>query len=374
MEKETWPVPRSVGGRVLYALVTTVLPAACFLLADALKPEWQSGRLADYAALLLGPSVTLFFAPFLAYAVVCLILLLIAPRRFARLFVVRLGIYGGFFLALQYAVLLGIVFSEGKPVLPILGGIALCALPPAAAWLYNLAGRKLGAVVVRWAVLVAAGLGAVLIGAASALSHGAPITLLLVLLLAGAPFWCLDIAAIVSYRLLTGYELQGWRAAWRIGGAAAWLAAFGAAWRFAMARMWEEYAALPLYPLECYVATAAANGHPGFVRSWPVVDSAGRPFRVNRQLLRLKCAELALRAAWPAGHRRLRRAYDAVGPRLARRLRRPLLADAAYLFLKPAEWGSWAVLRALWPEAAEMAGRLYGASPGTSRFVPTSKS
>ena len=185
--------------------------------ADALKPEWQSDQLAGYAALLLGPSVTLFFAPFLAYAVVCLALLLIAPRRFARLFVVRLGIYGGFFLALQYAVLLGIVFSEGKPVLPILGGIALCALPPAAAWLYNLAGHKWGAVVVRRAVLVGAGLGAVLIGTASILSHGVPFSLVVILLLAGAPFWCLDIAAVVSYRLLTGYELQGRRAAWRIG-------------------------------------------------------------------------------------------------------------------------------------------------------------
>lgn len=359
MDQKPLPVPRAAGGRVLYGLVTIVLPTICFLLGDMLKPEWQSGSLSDYVALLLSPSVTLFFAPFLAYAVVCLVLLLVAPERFARFFVVRLGIYGGFLLALQYAVLLGMATGKGSPLLPILGGIGLCALPPAVAWIYTLVRRKLGDKRTRRAALVLLGLIIVLIGVASVFSYGAPLTLTVILLLAGAPFWCLDIAAVVSCRLLRDYELKVPLSAWHVVGPVAWLGAYGAAWRMAVVRMLEAYAALPAHPPECYIATAAARGHPRLVRSWPAAAEDGRPFWTNRQLQRLKCAEVALQAAWPAGHRLLRRAYDRIGPRLAGRLRHPLLADTAYLLLKPAEWVSWAVLRALLPQAERAMGKIF---------------
>lgn len=359
MDEPPWPIPRPSGGRVLYALVTVVLPIACFLLADALKPEWQSGRLADYVGILLGTSVTPFFAPFLAYAVVCLALLLIAPQRLARFFPVRLGIYGGFVLALQYTVLLGIALSEGSLLLPILGGLGLCALPLAAAWSYRKAQRIFGA---RTTQLVTLGLASgvsLLIIVLSLLFQGSALSILVIVLLAGAPCWCLDIAAVVSFRLLRDYEFKAHLSVWHVVGPLAWLGAYGAAWRLAVLRMGEVYASLPTQPPECYVATAAASGHPRLVQSWPAAARDGRPFRVNRQLQRGKCTELALQIAWPAGHRFLRRAYDAFGPRLARRLRHPLLADAAYLLLKPLEWGSWAVLRALLPEADALADRFY---------------
>lgn len=41
----------------------------------------------------------------------------------------------------------------------------------------------------------------------------------------------------------------------------------------------------------------------------------------------------------------MRRVYDYIGPRLARRLVHPLLADAAYLLLKPFEWLGWEIVR-----------------------------
>lgn len=353
------PVPRSTGGRLLYALVAIVLPVPCFLLADGLRPEWQSGRLADYAALLLGTSITFFFAPFLAYAALCLALLLIAPQRFARSLAVRLGIYGGFLLALQYAVLVALSLSEAGPLLPVGAALALCAAPPGLVWIYRQIERRLGEKATRLIVFGLVCASVVLGGLASLLSGGGGLIIALALLVAGLPFWCLDIAAIVSFRLIRDYERQRDLSAWHIVGPLAWLGAYGVAWRMAVARMLEAYAALPTHPPECYIATAAARGHPRLVHSWPAAAQDGRYFRANRQLQRLKCAELALRAAWPAGHRRLRRAYDTLGPRLARRLRCPLLADGAYLLLKPVEWAAWAALRALLPDVGRIANRLY---------------
>jgi hypothetical protein len=371
MEEHPSPVPCTAGGRVLYGLVAVILPAVCFLLGDFLRPEWQSGLPSAYASILLGPQVTLFFVPFLVYAVVCLVLLLIAPRRFARFFAVRLGIYGGVLLALQYAVLLGLAVSGEKVVFAILGGLFLCAVPPAIAWAYSIAQRKFGSKTIRWVTLISVTIVAIVIAVTSLFSYGAPLTLIVMLLLAGAPFWCLDIAVMVSFRLLRDYELQGRPSLWHIVGPLTWLGALGTAWRFAVVRMWEVYATLPPQPPECYVATAAANGHPRVVRSWPATARDGRTFRVNRQLQRLKLAELALQATCPPGHRLLRRVYDALGPRLARRLHPPLLADAAYLLLKPAEWGTWVVLHAFFPQAVRLAGWFYTAKSNAQSKIGT---
>jgi hypothetical protein len=50
------------------------------------------------------------------------------------------------------------------------------------------------------------------------------------------------------------------------------------------------------------------------------------------------------REAHPAGHARFRRFYNVVGPRLARRVTNPWLADITYLLLKPVETGAGLVL------------------------------
>src|SRR5262249_24674408 len=100
------------------------------------------------------------------------------------------------------------------------------------------------------------------------------------------------------------------------------------------------YSKLPLTaPQNCYVATAAARGHQSIVRSTRVMASDGSWFMVNDQLRRLKAAELIIEGLFPKLHRLMRSLYDQLGPPLARQMiGRPLLADAAYLLLKPAEW------------------------------------
>ena len=81
--------------------------------------------------------------------------------------------------------------------------------------------------------------------------------------------------------------------------------------------------------------------------------------RVNAQLQRLKFAELALKATWPRFHTVLRRVYDLVGNTLSQGIQHPILADAAYLLLKPFEWTSILVLRAFLAEADLMAKKMY---------------
>ena len=124
------------------------------------------------------------------------------------------------------------------------------------------------------------------------------------------------------------------------------------AWRGAYALALAEYAKLPTEPPpDCYVCTAAARGH----RRWVGADARG----CNDQMRHLKAAELALMALAPRLHRRLRRVYDAWGPSLARRLRRPLVADLAYALLKPLEWACREILRLAVEGADARARRLY---------------
>lgn len=86
---------------------------------------------------------------------------------------------------------------------------------------------------------------------------------------------------------------------------------------------------------DCFVVSAAAQGHPRFVCSR--FDAAvGLP--VNKQLLTLRAFENALAKCQPTTHRHLRRIYGRVGPPVAARIRSPFVADVVYLLLKPAEW------------------------------------
>ena len=104
------PFPTSVWGRVLYGLFITILPAISFWATDLLKPEWQNGEFSSYVILLLFPQASLGFILLLAYSVICYLCLMFAPERFAQRFVIRVGIYTGILLALQYSVVV-LVYS-----------------------------------------------------------------------------------------------------------------------------------------------------------------------------------------------------------------------------------------------------------------------
>lgn len=174
---------------------------------------------------------------------------------------------------------------------------------------------------------------------------------------ASAPFWSLLIMGVTGFRLLKHYE-TGFTLLRGVG-ILAWLGGFAAAWSVAIIRMFQLYAELPPQPPDCYIATAAANGHARFVGSREVALANGARMRVNVQLQRLKCAELALKAISPRLHAMLRKLYDALGRPLAKRMTNPFVADAAYLLLKPFEWISIFVLRLIVPEINILARKMY---------------
>jgi len=118
---------------------------------------------------------------------------------------------------------------------------------------------------------------------------------------------------------------------------------FSLAWAGALAvTIWakiilahQAYSALPdVMPDDCFIVTAAARGNRRFVGSKPN-PTTGR--MENSQLARMRIFERYLIAEFPNAHRLLRAVYNRVGPPVARRIRRPLVANLAYVLLKPLE-------------------------------------
>lgn len=99
-----------------------------------------------------------------------------------------------------------------------------------------------------------------------------------------------------------------------------------------------KYQALPdTYPHDCFVVTAAARGHENFVGPFSPTEHRNKIRPANRQLSTFWQLEALWSRRFPNSHRRFRRIYNRVGPRIARRISTPWRADIIYLLLKPAE-------------------------------------
>jgi hypothetical protein len=290
----------------------------------------------------------------LVYSVISYILLLMDTDRFVGSFVVRFGIYTGAFLALQYSILtmFTVVVSPTSFLLVILLYFAPIIISRTYRWLTS----KFNAELVVYAAL-AIGL-VILFASMFALDNPAlPFIFLISSLGVAAPFWSFLIAGQAMLWLIKNHEgkftfLRGL-------GLIAWIASYAYALRFNILKMYELYAALPPQPPDCYIATAAAKGHPRFVHSSAVELKSGKHLRINRQLQRLKCVELTLMVLSPGVHGFVRRVYDVVGRKLAGRIANPYLADIAYLLLIPAEWVLFFALRLFVPEAEAISKKIY---------------
>jgi hypothetical protein len=110
-----------------------------------------------------------------------------------------------------------------------------------------------------------------------------------------APAWALGVYLGMSLRLAWRYPRAPRYRLIQLMAVVTWLGAFFAACRWAVERSLAEYAKLPVSnPGGCYVASAAARGHPWLVGSWSVLtaDGEGRagvgqlPIREERRFLR----------------------------------------------------------------------------------------
>lgn len=347
VETNPLPVPESRWERALYALIVVALPIICFSLSDILKPEWQTGKFSDYTTLMLLPGVSIFFFPFLLYAMVCMALILIVPERFAPSFIVRFGVYTGTLLALQYAILTAgtdfIIVSTVSAVVLILGK-----------WLLGKLKSTFVAIGIVLLLFILTGIGLLIW---RQIDFPQLLFLALIAFLSASPFLCLAIAAVTTVKLIRLYETKSFTFV-RGASLLTWLASYGFAWRFSILKAIEVYHSLPPQPPDCYIATAAARGHKSLVLAQPVALPTDLLW-VNPQLQTLKCAELVLMALLPGLHRPLRKMYDLIGKELARRLTNPYLADLAYLSLKPVEWLVRWVMKAFIPEIDQVARNLY---------------
>ncbi len=345
--------PLSFLQRLLYGFFIVVMPFVNFAFVKLLKPDWQSGRLPDYINLFLSPGAELFFFPLLSYSLVCFVLLLMNTEKHADSFVIRFGIYTGVFLALQYSVLTILALkSSSSPFFILLAYFSPFIMSKLYFWLT----RKWKASLVR-NIMLGLGITILFIAMIAWKTPFAPFIFIAFFLGIVAPFWSFLISGQVALWLLKNHEnkltlIRGL-------GIAAWLSAYVYALRFDILKMYELYAALPPQPPNCYIATAAANGHPHIVCSQSVNLKSGILIQVNPQLQRLKAVELALMAIAPNLHKRIRKMYDVSGKRLATHIQNPLLADVAFLFLVPVEWVSFAILKFIIPEIEVISKKMY---------------
>ena len=351
------PFSNSGWGKLLYGLFIVLMPVLAFWSTELFKPEWQSGEFSAYLILLLFPEASLLFFVLLAYSIICYCLLLIDAARYSQMNIVRFGVYTGIPLAFQYSVLSALFLFNDTFSWNSLYVIGLWLLPLFSPRIYHSLANKWGAKAVNTTLLILA----ITIFIASALvmrSLQSPLAFALVVLTVAAPFWSLWMALQAAIWL---FRVYGFKLTLPHGvGIATWVAGYVAAWRFDILKMYELYAALPPQPPpDCYITTAAAQGHPQIVGSWSVRRGTGETMRVNKQLQILKCAELALMAVQPRLHIASRKVYDVVGKPLAKRMRNPFLGDVAYLLLKPCDGLARFILRMIVPEIDSIAGKMY---------------
>jgi hypothetical protein len=291
---------------------------------------------------------------------VCMLLAMMG-RRLCRLRLVRLGLYAGVVLAAQYALVLAIALG-GEAWLTCLIYLATGVGSTLLVYAVRKAIENVGRRFVKVILIIVA----VLVALATATLLTSPNLRSIPLLPILGSLFVGPALALPAYLYMS---IRAWRLAdpqakrptmMAFLPPLAWLAAMAVAWRTALHETIRAYSALPpTRPTGCYICTAAANGHRRLVGSRPLWLRGGSRMLVNDQLCNLKLAELALAAILPRFHRLSRRVYNHYGPILAAKISHPLLADLAYLSLKPFEWLAIAALRLLMKNPTDTARTLY---------------
>lgn len=341
---------------VFWGLLAPGVFLAFMAVFGPLDDVWQSGRWGHYAVLLFQwPSLTVVYLFVVLGGWAMLLFIIGRPRNRWVLW----GLLSGAVVWGEFLALWTLYLSVEVPFLFVL---MFYLVTPLVAVLW----------VLPWVLLVQA------VRTASSDERIAIVTLLLVLAL----------CAVAAYEMILGFFLGGvlfsapllafacYAMASRsclksvhgdqvrlslkgLLGAFLWFSVHFAAWRYAVNQMLVLYAQAPKEePLPCFIATAAARGHRGWVGSWRVSCNSGTR-TLTRQLQRLKAFELVLAVSVPAAHRRVRRLYNWLGPRVARRICNAWMADAVFVLLKPLEWLAVAAVLPLAGVRAAHVRRLY---------------
>lgn len=331
----------SVQLRIKFFITGVILPGVCFVAAAIWKgiasteTPWQSGKLVDYVAMLLQWPGFAPFLPLVLYGAVSLGIWCFRPESSGR-FAVRLGIYSGTIVSTQFMllVMVGSLFASW------FAAVVACAILAAVVFAIDkLLSRSKRFQI--WHIMLLTTIVACLSVLARLLELDFTGIIFAVpfLFLAATPTLTpvtfLRASIFISEQVRRPDSSNHRPKLWPLF-AIGWLAAWLASWRWAVHVMLDEYSKLPTTNPNCYVSSAAANGHPQWVGS---CENPRSGMVVNDQMRRLKFLEIALQAMAPPLHQRLRSLYDRIGPPLARQCKRSIwLADLSYIMLKPAEW------------------------------------
>jgi hypothetical protein len=296
------------------------------------------------------------------FSMFCLMVFVSDPIPAAKNVIIRLGLYGGVILALQFTAIQSISLLRSDKSIPAVVAVA-AGIGAAGAVLVAAVVRRLIVDHVRLRSRYAAGIGmAVVVWIVMAVVWPqllAPLVIIPLALVATAPSLALASYTWAAFEALKLSRGNGTSFERMILGSSSWLIAYLIACDLCARQVIHQYAQLPNSPPSCYIATAAAKGHPKLVGSEPCNCGGSVVFRVNDQLRYLKAGELVIRRFAPNFHTAIRAVYDRVGPALARQLTCPLFADLTYVSLKPIEWMARGAMRCLLPQALVAARILY---------------
>jgi hypothetical protein len=107
------PIPESRFWKTIYGSIVFIAPIIWFsfiyLSFKAGRP-WQSGDISTFTLLSMMPNASWPFFPLLIYSTICLCLLLYDPAKYKEYWCIRLGVYTGALLALQYCIQIFVLY------------------------------------------------------------------------------------------------------------------------------------------------------------------------------------------------------------------------------------------------------------------------
>jgi len=334
---------------LIYAGVVAPLAANILLrLGDDayMYPSYQTGRLGDILSFSFKLEYMWPHYPLMVFAIGSFCLVLYDEKRYATHSVVLLGIFSGILISVWFHFVLVTKMAWMELLIFHLVPLLAIAIVIAMLWLYRWAAHRgfnfFKIVSISFALVIALASLVTLIAFDNPLGALFLIASPLLLILCGIYFT--TVLATFAYAYVLTHVVRRYHPKQRFSLGALmmlwfpWFAIFFASVRHSVVQSMQLYSTLPLQPEKCFVVSAAARGHPGFVGSFPQIRNDQNPFMVNRQLHVFKAFEFVLLTLNPCVYRRLRAAYNLAGPILAKQMVNPWIADLVFLLLKPSEW------------------------------------
>ena len=340
--------------RLKFFLTGVLFPMICLTAIgmgfnSSIEAPWQSGLFTHYIIVLTTHPTIFVFWPLLFFSFFCLTRWCFNPFKHNSVWI-QIGLVTGVIQALVFSILL--IFTAGP-----LGQIMALFVGPLLAlfvFLIDLAIRK--KLVARRFTIKYLIVLTTLVAVPLALIRAAGVTPTSIAQWIGGWFFIgllFIVGSATTLGLITFFRAcyasffitkQNGRPSGLISqilGWLTWLGAYAFTWKAALDLMLIEYSKLPKTDPNCFVSSAAANGHSKLVGSFELdpIQIGKVTGKVNRQMQRLKFLEFALATSLPNVHRMTRRFYNRFGPAVAHVCQTNIwISDLTFLFLKPLEW------------------------------------